>query len=707
MRHRGLACKLSMLIVAGGVVVWALVFGYNYQVVRQTIIRNAGENARNLTVTTVNRVEAVLRSAQKVPRNLADVLEHSAYTEGDLLRLLRAAVENNREVYGAAVAFEPYAVDAQALYFAPYFHKRGDAVEFSRLGGDAYRYFFFDWYQIPKETGRAAWSEPYFDDGGGGILMSTYSVPFYSTNDGHRRFMGVVTVDISLDWLRALVSSMRILQTGYAFLISKNGVLVTHPRRDLVLNETIFSLAEARDDDALRMIGREMIRGGSGFAPTHCMGSDAACWLAYAPLPATGWSLGAMFPEHELLEDVTRLNRTVVVLAVLGSACLLLIVVWAARSITRPLTELTRAAAELAQGNLDGALPEVTTGDEVGRLSTAFARMQRDLRRYIADLKETSAAKERAAAELAEYSRTLEDKVAERTRALCAKNADLEATLARLKATQEQLVVQEKLAALGALTAGIAHEIKNPLNFVKNFAELSVDLVAELRAELRAERARGASSDWQSVEQMLGDLEQNVTKINEHGKRADGIVRGMLQHSRGGASEPQAADLNELLAEYVALAYHGRRGQDASFNVTLETQYDPAVGTLNVVAPDLGRVFLNIMNNACYAAFQKRLDLGADFTPTVGVRTQNFSDRVEIRIRDNGNGIPPALRDKIFEPFFTTKPAGQGTGLGLSISYDIIVRQHHGELRVESAEGRYAEFVIVLPKEVVRLAQAS
>ncbi len=156
MRHRGLAFKLSMLIVAGAVVVWALVFGYNYHVVRETIIRNAGENARTLTLVTVNRVEAVLRSAQKVPRNLADVLENSAYTEGDLLKLLRAAVENNREVYGAAVAFEPHAFDAQARYFAPYFHKRGDAVQFSQLGGDAYRYFFFDWYQIPKETGHVA-----------------------------------------------------------------------------------------------------------------------------------------------------------------------------------------------------------------------------------------------------------------------------------------------------------------------------------------------------------------------------------------------------------------------------------------------------------------------------------------------------------------------------------------------------------------------
>jgi signal transduction histidine kinase len=172
----------------------------------------------------------------------------------------------------------------------------------------------------------------------------------------------------------------------------------------------------------------------------------------------------------------------------------------------------------------------------------------------------------------------------------------------------------------------------------------------------------------------------------------------MLQHSRGKSGERRPTDLNALLAEYVGLAYHGMRAQDPSFNIKLETSYDPAVGIMNVVPQDLSRAFLNVVNNACYAAHQRTAEVGDGFTPTVSVRTKDLGDRVEIRIRDNGNGIPPAVREKIFHPFFTTKPTGQGTGLGLSITHDIVVQQHKGELRVESEEGRYAEFVIVLPK---------
>jgi len=214
MRNRGLAFKLSVSIVAGGVLVLALVFGYNYRVVRTIVLNYIEDNARHLTSTTVARLDTVLTSVEKVPQSLASVLETANYSEVDLLPLLRAIVENNREVYGATVAFEPYAFDPASEYFAPYFFKRQRAIQFTRLGSATYRYFLMDWYQIPKETGRAQWSEPYFDEGGGGIVMSTYSVPFFKQVGGERRFMGVVTADVSLNWLRAIVSSIHISKTG-------------------------------------------------------------------------------------------------------------------------------------------------------------------------------------------------------------------------------------------------------------------------------------------------------------------------------------------------------------------------------------------------------------------------------------------------------------------------------------------------------------
>jgi signal transduction histidine kinase len=285
-------------------------------------------------------------------------------------------------------------------------------------------------------------------------------------------------------------------------------------------------------------------------------------------------------------------------------------------------------------------------------------------------------------------------------------NADayrrLIATLDRLKATQEQLVVQEKLASLGALTAGIAHEIKNPLNFVNNFAELSVELAEELRQEIERVKDRLEPAEFDLLQSLATDLQMNARKINEHGRRADSIVRGMLLHSRGQSGDRQNTDINALLEEYVNLSYHGMRAQDSSFNLTVERDYDPSIGTIEVVPQDLSRVFLNLVNNACYATHEKSKALatqgGRAYTPTLTVSTKNAGDTVEVHVRDNGDGIPAEIRDRIFNPFFTTKPTGQGTGLGLSISHDIIVQQHHGTLEVDSVPGQYTDFLIRLPR---------
>ena len=292
---------------------------------------------------------------------------------------------------------------------------------------------------------------------------------------------------------------------------------------------------------------------------------------------------------------------------------------------------------------------------------------------------------------------TLENRVKERTLELSSSNEELSLTLRRLKETQKQLIMQEKLASLGALTSGIAHEIKNPLNFINNFAELSVTLTADLLQEIESQKARLPADSVAMIDEIVGDLQQNVSKINQHGRRADDIVRAMLEHSRSGAGERRDIDINALLGEYTNLAYQGFRSQDTAFNVTIETAYDPAVGTILIPSQEIGRVFLNLINNACYAARAQRQRLGERFSPLLRVSTKSLGDRVEIRVRDNGGGIPPSVRDKIFNPFFTTKPPGEGTGLGLSISYEI-VQSNGGTMAFDTVEGLYTEFIVTLPR---------
>ena len=287
----------------------------------------------------------------------------------------------------------------------------------------------------------------------------------------------------------------------------------------------------------------------------------------------------------------------------------------------------------------------------------------------------------------------LEQLVAERTAELTRQKEELEQTLTELKATQDQLIQREKMASLGELTAGIAHEIQNPLNFVNNFSEVSVELIEELKEERRRE-----DRDIELEEELLTDLTQNLQKITHHGKRADSIVKGMLQHSRTSTPQREPTDLNNLADEYLRLAYHGLRASDKSFNATLIMDFDEQLGKVSVVPQDMGRVLLNLFTNAFYATEQKRKTGLAGYQPTVQVSTKRLSDgQIEIRVRDNGCGIPKTVLTKIYQPFFTTKPTGQGTGLGLSLSYDIVTKGHGGELTVETEEGEFTEFIIQLP----------
>jgi two-component system, NtrC family, sensor kinase len=275
----------------------------------------------------------------------------------------------------------------------------------------------------------------------------------------------------------------------------------------------------------------------------------------------------------------------------------------------------------------------------------------------------------------------------------------IEAAYRDLKAAQASLIQAEKMASLGQLTAGIAHEIKNPLNFVNNFAILSVELLGELQETIA--KALGSLDEGQraDVEESVGMLTSNLHKITEHGRRADGIVKSMLEHSRGASGERRAVDLNTLVDEALNLAYHGARAQDQSFNITLVRDYGEDVAPIELAPQDMTRVFLNLFGNGFYAASKRaRNGTEPDFEPTLKVTTRERGGTVEIRVRDNGTGIPAEIKDKLFQPFFTTKPTGEGTGLGLSISYDVVTQQHGGTITVDSEVGAYTEFMISLPR---------
>ena len=281
---------------------------------------------------------------------------------------------------------------------------------------------------------------------------------------------------------------------------------------------------------------------------------------------------------------------------------------------------------------------------------------------------------------------------------ISAQRAELQRTLDSLRSTQDRLVQSEKMASLGQLTAGIAHEIKNPLNFVNNFSEMSAELTEELVGEIKSRKQDLPEDFVEELEAILSGLRINAQKIAEHGKRADSIVQNMLQHSSGGEGERQKVDINELLEEYLNLAYHGVRARDAEFNATLKTELDGSVGAIDIVPQDIGRVFLNLIGNAFDALAVSGVGgRKAGEGPTVTVSTTRIGSEVEIRIGDNGPGIPDHVKSKIFEPFFTTKPTGSGTGLGLSMSYDIVTKGHNGSLEVESVEGEGATFVVRLP----------
>ena len=402
LRKDSIVTRLVLVIMLFNAVIFAVTLGYNYYQSRVILQKELENNARNLAMSLVNRVETQLTAVAKVTKGIASSLEIGRYTEQQLHSLLRTTVENNPEIYGSTIAFEPFAFSAKSRLYAPYYYREKGKIALSHREKSYFDipYLYWDWYQIPRELGKLEWSEPYFDEGAGNILMSTCSVPFNKEINGTKQLTGIVGTDVSLDALTEYISSIKILKTGYAALLTRNGMILAHPvLKDAIMNETFFSIGEARNDPSLRELGKKMIKGESGFVHyTSLVGFRS--WMYYTPIPSTGWTLAVVFPEAELLENVRKLSMAMAAMGFVGILLLTMAVIYIARAIIKPLQLLAVATDEIASGNFDVVLPVVQSKDEVGILTHDFQVMQQSLKVYIRNLTETTAAKERIQSEL-------------------------------------------------------------------------------------------------------------------------------------------------------------------------------------------------------------------------------------------------------------------------------------------------------------------
>ncbi|MEW6187329.1 MAG: SpoIIE family protein phosphatase [Thermodesulfobacteriota bacterium] len=400
LKNRTLALKWIFFSLVSFICIFALVLTYHYQYSRKIIWKDQVKEARNLTYIQSSRIEAVLSAVQKVTRGLADHLEQTHCSKEEISALIRTTLKNNPEIYGSTVAFEPSAPGSPTGGFAPYFYRRAEKVLYADLAQESYSYRNWDWYRLPKKKQSPFWSEPYFDEGGGNVFMATYSVPFFRIHGKEKQFQGVVTADVSLDGLRDIVQSIQILENGYGFLLSAKGAFITHPSSNLVMKQTLFNVARERGDKDLQELTFKIRQERSGALFFQDFYTRKKCWLTYAPIPSSGWTLAVLFPLEELMADIQHLYRNMVLMALAGLLLFSAAAVFITRLITRPLRAMALATDEIARGNLEQRLPPIRSNDEVGRLAKGFVRMQDSLKTYIKELQETTAAKERIESEL-------------------------------------------------------------------------------------------------------------------------------------------------------------------------------------------------------------------------------------------------------------------------------------------------------------------
>jgi two-component system NtrC family sensor kinase len=478
---------------------------------------------------------------------------------------------------------------------------------------------------------------------------------------GARKDAGVSIAEVNLKLIWDVVSQIKVGEHGHAYVVGPEGRLIAHPDISLVLRNTDMSgLPQVR----AALAGSGTVAGALSEA-RNIQGQKVL--TASAPIEPLHWTMFVELPVEEAYAALYASLQRLAIVLLAASIFAVLAGIFLARRMVVPIQALRSGAERIGGGDFSQRI-SIRTGDELEGLADQFNDMGARLQESYADL---------------------ENKVEQRT-------AELRQSLNDLRTAQNRLIQTEKLASLGQLTAGIAHEIKNPLNFVNNFSAVSTELIDELNETLRSAALDGKTKE--EVEELTGMLRGNLEKVVQHGRRADSIVRNMLLHSREGSGEHRAVDINAVVEESLNLAYHGARAERPAFNVTLERAFDPAAGMVDIYPQEITRVFLNLISNGFYAAAKRKESEGDSFAPTLGATTKDLGGSVEIRIRDNGTGIPPEVKERMFNPFFTTKPAGEGTGLGLSMSHDIIVKQHGGTIDVNTEPGVFTEFIITLPR---------
>ncbi len=387
--------RVLLITITLFVLIMAGYYYYARNIIREYTRQNAIELAGNLT----GKIEQILQPMEKVPQMLASTMEMGLIHPDSLMSILETVVRKNPTIYGSALAFEPDFFPDKGTYHMLYAHREGDRVHSMTLDTEEYDYFYMDWYQIPAILKEPYWSEPYYDEGAGNILMATYSVPFYCLRDGERRFAGIATVDLELEWLTDIVSQVQIFETGYAFMLSRNGVAVTHPDRTMIMNKSAFSNAEEWNAPILREVGRDLLQGISRFREYHIPGRDKL-WIYYRNLESNLWSVSVVYPDREMFASLRQMTTMGVVFILGGLLLLTLITSGVIERLAKPLTLFAGSARTIAEGNFDVKLPTVSTNDEMKELHDAFSHMQEELAEYVVNLKETTAAKEKIESEL-------------------------------------------------------------------------------------------------------------------------------------------------------------------------------------------------------------------------------------------------------------------------------------------------------------------
>jgi sigma-B regulation protein RsbU (phosphoserine phosphatase) len=399
MKKNSLSFKIIKRVLLFCLGLGGMIFAIYYYYSRTTIEKATRQNAINLANTTISRIEQVIKPAEKLPENLAWMLQTGALPKDSIESFLIRLVKNNPEIFASAIAFEPNIFSEGLTAYAPYAYRSVDSIKTTDLWSPGYNYFIMDWYQIPAILNEPYWSEPYYDEGGGEELMTTYSVPFNLNRAGKTIFGGIITIDISLDWLTEIVNSVKIFENGYAFLVSRNGVYVTHPNRPQIMNETIFSRAKELEQPEMREIGRDMIHGISKMS-NITLKDKGNVWIYHAQLPSTKWSLGVVYPHREMFASLHNLNLIILLLSLAGLGLLTVFTIRIINLQISPLTRFAKSARIIAEGNFDSKLPDVQTNDEMKELHDSFQFMQKELSDYIVNLRETTAVKEKIESEL-------------------------------------------------------------------------------------------------------------------------------------------------------------------------------------------------------------------------------------------------------------------------------------------------------------------